>query len=446
LYSNLLFVIFILILINLTSELQPSYAIDSPFAGFLAGIGGYFATLGAIYIQNLFIQRKFPGQKNLLLIASNLELCLWLAFFLFVFGAPRVFEYIPILGQSQTFLSLFSLSLYLGGLWVFHYSSFAYRPIFQTRQANQQLCMIVPFVLPFLLFSVLIDLFQTIPSLPKSAHSELIEGLFAILTTLIFLVLMMVFMPAIMQWIWQCKPLENREMNARLEKICQKAHFKHAGIKTWTIMDHALTAAIIGIVPKFRYVMFTKHLLNDLSPEAIEAILAHEIGHSYRKHLLFYPLIFWGMVMALSLFSVIFSEAIAGYFSIKNLSNPSSLWNIIYPFAFLIPYLIIIGLYFRLVFGFFSRLFERQADLHVFLLNIPVQSMIEALNQVGVLTGNSHLQPSWHHYSIQERIDFLKQADENPQLIIQHHRKVKKWIMAYVIIIVVAMLIIFFKN
>lgn len=84
------------------------------------------------------------------------------------------------------------------------------------------------------------------------------------------------------------------------------------------------------------------------------------------------------------------------------------------------------GLYYRIVYGLFSRLFERQADLHVFALGVPPEAMIEALDNVGIGTGFTHLVPNWHHYRIKERIDFLKQAMLDPSLVAKHHRKV--WI------------------
>ena len=94
---------------------------------------------------------------------------------------------------------------------------------------------------------------------------------------------------------------------------------------------------------------------------------------------------------------------------------PELPWDtLIYPLSILIPYGLVMGLYFRYVFGYFSRLFERQADLFVYPLDIPPQYMIEALDEVGIATGNTHHLANWHHYGIQQRIDFLKKTIENP--------------------------------
>ena len=81
------------------------------------------------------------------------------------------------------------------------------------------------------------------------------------------------------------KPLKSRFSATHAEYIHAEKHalrmavlvaqrgFKHAGILEWTIMNHTPTAAIIGIFPQFRYILFSRYLLHTLPPEAIDAIL-----------------------------------------------------------------------------------------------------------------------------------------------------------------------------
>lgn len=177
----------------------------------------------------------------------------------------------------------------------------------------------------------------------------------------------------------------------------------------------------MGVLPRLRYILFTPKLLNTFSPDAIEAILAHEIGHSYRRHLLYYPLIFFGMVVAIALFS----EKAAPLLAEKFILHFGLSWSHLVPLLLFIPIALIIWLFFRFVYGFFSRMFERQADLHVYALEVSPEAMIEALDHVGMGTGFTHLVPNWHHYSIQERIDFLKETMRDPALIERHHKRVR---------------------
>jgi Zn-dependent protease with chaperone function len=378
------------------------------------------------------------------LFIANLELLFFLCFYYFILGSPQLFKHVPFFGDSQTLSALFSLVLYLIGIAVFHLSFSRTDPTYLNRSigtrwttAILELRMLLPFALPFLIFTFLSDFLNVFPSIStnffeshKFAYSIASLGL-----SFLSIICILIFLPVVIQKIWQCKTLDEGPLRSRLEALCSKAQFRYADIKTWTILNQSLTAAIIGIAPKFRYIIFTKRLLNDLPAEEIEVILAHEIGHNAHRHLLIYPLIIFGMLVCAGLFSLFFSEAIIHRLVLENLRSPSELWTLLYPFAVFLPYAFIIALYFRFVFGYFSRIFERQADLYVFNLNLNPQNLIKALDYIGIANGNIHNDPNWHHYGIKERMDFLTSAAQDPKLIQKHHRKVKYSLIAYSILL-----------
>lgn len=435
-FSNLIFLILALLVVSFSSEIQPAAWMFSPLPSFALGMGLYLIFLGLIYLQN----RLLPLAKNTLLFLVNLELLLFLSLYHFILGAQRIFQFVPFAGNLQTFQALYALFLYFAGLIFFYFTYSKQRGMSSAfTGAIQQIRFIIPFAIPFFLFTFLSDAFLMIPSdtlsnfLQKNENAALISILlFAI--SLAFMGLMLVILPPIVIKAWQCKPMKEGPLKDRLEALCKKAGFKHGGMLDWTLFNQSITAAIVGIIPQLRYVLFTKRLQEQLSPEAIEAILAHEIGHSYRKHLLLYPLILLGMVFCTGLFSLFFGEAITTWFTIQNEREPSEWWALLYPLAIFIPYVLIIVLYFRYVFGLFSRLFERQADLHGFVLGLPSENMINALDDVAIATGFTHLAPSWHHYSLQERIDFLRLAAKNPAVIKNHHRRVKIILTLYLVL------------
>ena len=136
------------------------------------------------------------------------------------------------------------------------------------------------------------------------------------------------------------------------------------------------------------------------------------------------------MALCAALFTYFFSGQLA-YVLHNTLNSFPILENMVDPLAIFLPFAIIIGLYFRVVFGFFSRLFERQADLHVFELGLDPKSLIAAFNFIGEATGQSLAKPCWHHYSLQQRINFLEEAQRKPSLILKHHRYVKKMLFLY---------------
>jgi tetratricopeptide (TPR) repeat protein len=81
-------------------------------------------------------------------------------------------------------------------------------------------------------------------------------------------------------------------------------------------------------------------------------------------------------------------------------------------------------LYFRFLFGYFMRNFERQADLFALqVLGSPLP-LIQSLEKIGFYSGQSRDLPNWHHFSIGQRIAFLEQSSLNPRIGRRHQKKV----------------------
>jgi STE24 endopeptidase len=294
------------------------------------------------------------------------------------------------------------------------------------QSAYRQLFFLFPFCLPFITISLLLDGLEHLPAWQQRTL-PLSQEMLLLLFSLCLVILTLIFLPACIVICWRCHPLQQVDLKERLERLCASLHFRHAGLKIWSVMSHSFTAGIVGIVPAFRYILFTPPLLHRFRPEEIEAILVHEIGHNRYRHLLFYPFIMLGMLIlgALALLGLekSFDSAITspapgiGYFTLV--------------MGLFLLYALLMGLYFRVVFGFFSRLFERQADLYIFETSLSPVYLVQALDRLGVVTGYTHTHPNWHHFSLQHRIRFLYRAMEDPLLIQRHHRRVKKWLIIY---------------
>lgn len=428
-FTNILFLVLALLLMSTSPSIVTPW-IESPSLSFLISILLYISLCGLIYLQHHPLKKIF--KLGVIQILINIELLIYLMIYQYVLAAGRLFQKIPGLHEAQTLNTIWELLLYLGGLGVFYCVSISqlqtYHPEKKIHYALRNLRLLIPFSLPFLIMTLALDIVNALP-VDQQAHKEIIEwGLIGF--SLVLIIIMMIFLPYFIQKIWKCHPLPEGELKKRLLKICQQAHFKHAGMNTWSIMHDQLTAGIIGIVPRFRYVMFTDRLIKELPPESIEAILVHEIGHSAKKHLLMYPFILAGMTLCTGLFFFLFSDKIAHFLELQNTQHPSILWDFFNPFVIFSLYAIIIWAYFRVVFGFFSRLFERQADLHVFEVGLSPENMIHALEAVAYTSGGYDA-PNWHHYSIKQRIDFLNDCIVNPQRISSHHLKVKIALIIY---------------
>ncbi|MCK5070723.1 MAG: peptidase M48 Ste24p, partial [Desulfocapsa sp.] len=103
-----------------------------------------------------------------------------------------------------------------------------------------------------------------------------------------------------------------------------------------------------------------------------------------------------------------------------------------------ITILILMVLYFRFLFGYFIRNFERQADLHVFKAIGSSNSIISAFEKIAILSGNIRDLPSWHHFGIGQRVDFLEKCEADKSWIKKHNRKVLVSLLAYIAILIVA--------
>lgn len=445
-YANLFFLILILLLVNIAPQIAlVAIAPEDVMVVFFEAVGAYLFTLACIALQNRVLQRRIEREKLLLL--ANVELLAFFCFFYFFLGGASLLNAIARFPETGIVPLMAALGAYFIALALFHLTarphghSGPYCIAAQCETARMEMRLLLPFIVPLLLITALKEWMSAYPdnwfkSIETSLTAILPGVVISIGGSVIFLFLMMLFLPALMQWIWQCTPLKKGPLLDRMEALCRKAHFKCAGIKVWGAMGYSVTAAVVGILPRFRYVMFTEGMLSEMKPEWIEAILCHEIGHSYRKHLLIYPFILSGMVVCVTLFSYFFGASIAAFVNFYVGDFPL-LWHVAYPLAIFVPYAIIMGLYFRLLFGFFSRLFERQADLHIFALKLDPRNLIAALNCMAEVHGGSPSDPDWHHHSIQERINFIEAASCDPALIFAHHRRVRRMLFLYFIVLII---------
>jgi tetratricopeptide (TPR) repeat protein len=98
-----------------------------------------------------------------------------------------------------------------------------------------------------------------------------------------------------------------------------------------------------------------------------------------------------------------------------------------------IPMLLTMLVYFRFVMGFFMRNFERQADLYSAVVMGSPEPTIRSLEKIALLSGKIRDLPSWHHFSIKERVETLWQSLKEPSVIKRHNRFVGKAFALYLV-------------
>lgn len=174
----------------------------SPLVAFGIGMSAYAFVLGVIALQNKLLKNIIRTHKNLLLTVVNLDLLAFLTCFHFIIAGHR---FLP---DSSGLSAVFSLSLYLFGLYIFHLTSYPYlyngnrgAVSSASEYATTQLRLIAPFTLPFLIFSFFVDIATLFPStgLEKVLlnQSDDLSGILILLViTGVFLVTMMLFFPS----------------------------------------------------------------------------------------------------------------------------------------------------------------------------------------------------------------------------------------------------------
>ncbi len=213
-----------------------------------------------------------------------------------------------------------------------------------------------------------------------------------IISTALFLLLAWVF-PLFLRKFWGCTPLEDQELKKQIQALTAKAGVKIKGIYLWNLGGKSIpNAAMVGFLPPFQYLFISHGLVNRLREDEILGVIAHEIGHLKKRHILFY------LLMSITVLSA--CEPLISIF----------LQNRIYVILGLIG---VFFLYIRFVFAWFSRRFEREADLFSAELLKDFRPLWRGLERIGLAYGNMRSEASWHHYGIAERTRFLEESYYN---------------------------------
>lgn len=211
------------------------------------------------------------------------------------------------------------------------------------------------------------------------------------LAILLFTLLFLLFFPHLLIYCWGCKKWEDPE----LEALCRQASFTSCGIYSWNLPRYAPTGALCGWIPQARYLLITDQMIRSFPREEMKAVVAHEIGHQKCGHLYFIPLLYAGMLAPLA-----FSPLETALDILLPL-----MWIAIFYWGIMRPFL---------------QGFEREADLYVLKLGIPISLMISALQRTS---------PN----GLQRRIQFLQTVEKNPPAASQFIRKVHFFQILYTI-------------
>jgi Zn-dependent protease with chaperone function len=439
-FSNIIYLIIVVVLFQLNVPAEGLIA--SPLETFLFLIllwivFALFCRYGFSRIAAGYARRDAPVSQGQLSTAyqravarlSILSIVLF-ALSLYLLNLKYWLLKIPGFGALSILPGLAAIMVFFGFLstvWYFGYD--VYRSFFQSRLTRRgyvisQVKLNVPIIFPWALITLCYDILAllTWPSLRRIYESATGQFLFFAL----FIILLVIFLPPLIKYFWGCSPLPRSEKRERIEDFFKTQGFRYREILRWPLLEgRIMTAGVMGLAPRFRYILITDSLLEVLSIEELKAVMAHEMGHIHYKHLLFYVLFVLGyMGISLGLFDITFSLMALQPWLYDLLSSQKQVHVSLFYLVLSVPIILSIVLYFRYLMGFFMRNFERQADLYSAKLVGEATPTIMSLEKIAAASGMSRSQPSWHHFSIAERVEFLWRSSQEPHVVKRHSRRV----------------------
>jgi STE24 endopeptidase len=198
----------------------------------------------------------------------------------------------------------------------------------------------------------------------------LFMGLFVVLAQLAPVVLFPIF--------YKFEPLENEELRRRLVMLSQRAGTQVRGIYRWRLSEKSkkANAALTGLGAT-RRIILADTLLDNYTPEEIEAVLAHELGHHVHRHILKSILVqaaitlvgFWAANWTLHYST---DQHLFEFVQISDFANLPLLALVSVVLSFLL----------MPVLNAYSRFNERQADRYAFESIASIEPFVSSMNKL----------------------------------------------------------------
>ena len=230
-------------------------------------------------------------------------------------------------------------------------------------------------------------------------------ALFSALFVVAMLVLFALFLPVVLRHAWETRPLPAGVRRSVLEGVAQHAGFRYRELCEWRTGNQMANAAILGLSPRLRYVLFSDALLAMLDLRQLAAVLAHEMGHAQRRHPLW--IVSWIVAFFLGV-DLLLTHAVP----------MDEVWQPLVFGVLLLAWLI--------AFGYVMRRFELDADLYALELTRDPEPLVAALE--GVSGAHARRKKSWRHFCTAERVLFLRAAASDPGVGQRLRAELRRWI------------------
>ena len=233
------------------------------------------------------------------------------------------------------------------------------------------------------------------------------RDIFLPVSLLLMVVGVVLLAPVLIVRIWKTSPLPSGPLRDQLETMCRQMGVRCRDILVWWSGGVLANAGAMGFIGPTRYLLLSDALLNEMPPEHIRAIFAHEIGHIRSRHI---PYFFLFAIASATLCSAAaWGIGLLVHLEIREKDVIS---------------LALLAWLWAVVFGYISKRFERQSDVIGAWASGPDRPPVEegvtdiapvgaeifarSLEQVGRLNGVSLNQRNWRHGRIADRIAYIR--------------------------------------
>jgi STE24 endopeptidase len=174
--------------------------------------------------------------------------------------------------------------------------------------------------------------------------------------------LIFIIAPLIIQMVWDTEPLPEGPLRDRLLNLCRDYKVRIRRLLLWKTHGGMINAAVMGPIPATRFILLTDGLIDRMSEQDIEAVMAHELGHIKGHHMPLMLLCAMASLVGATQILTITAVGLEQWTGWQLTSNPIDPGLTSLERGFGIGLLVATLLLWATAFGFISRRFERQAD------------------------------------------------------------------------------------
>lgn len=260
--------------------------------------------------------------------------------------------------------------------------------------------------------------------------------------------------PVMIRHLWDTIPLPQGELREMLIGMCKYYRIKVREILLWRTFGGLTNAAVMGVIGPVRYVLLSDALLDLLPLRQVEAVMAHELAHIRKHHILSLVLAALAGLEGLYLLADPLFVGLAGLVQ----SGETSTMNVV--LEVLLHGMVV--LCWVMIFGWVSRRFERQADTFAVQhltkkpaqvegsneaqpsppppVLIDVESVLTMVLALQAVADTNHIpvrKRSWRHGSIHWRQSYLRSLVGQPLNGLRIDRQVR-WIRIISVLVMIA--------